>query len=95
MDKIVVISLLLLSWITVSCCQQGKLEVSGSIHSCSSQSPSFYPGRMLWKGADFEGWNGREWMWLIGNTNTGPVTDIEGDTYQMMRVEEQEDSSYR
>lgn len=95
MDKIVVISLLLLSWITVSCCQQGKLEVSGSIHSGSSQSPSFYPGRILWKGADFEGWNGCEWMWLIGNTNTGSVTEIKGEAYQMMRVEEQEYSSCR
>jgi uncharacterized protein (TIGR02145 family) len=90
MKKLTVISYVLLLWSAVVYSQQGKWEVSGSIHTGSSQGSVIYPGRMLWKGADFEGWNNRVWMLMIGNTNASLVTDVDGNTYRTIRVGDQE-----
>lgn len=61
---------------------QEKLAVEGAIIIKNSEDPSPEPGTIRWTGADFEGWNGSEWMSLT----TSAVKDIDNNTYKIVTI---------
>ncbi len=70
--------------------QQEKLQIDGAIQIADSEKPTPDPGTIRWTGTDFEGWNGLIWVSLTGNASVGSVTDIDGNSYQTIRIGNQE-----
>ena len=69
---------------------QPTLEVEGSIKIGNNTDPNPKLGSMRWTGSDFEVWNGVIWASLTGNKEVGTMQDIDGNTYQTIRIGNQE-----
>lgn len=48
------------------------------------------PGTIRWSGDDFEGWNGIIWVSLTGGKKVGSVTDIDGNVYKTIMINDKE-----
>ena len=71
--------------------QQENLEVDGAIKIGNTSNSSPAPGTIKWNGMDFLGWNGSNWVSLIsGIVYSGEVTDVDGNTYQTVKIGDQE-----
>lgn len=63
--------------------QEEKLEIEGAIQIGNSEDLSPDAGTIRWTGADFEGWNGLEWLSLTGK----PLTvDIDGNEFDTVHI---------
>jgi len=68
---------------------QEKMEVDGAINIKDSQASNPEEGTIQWDGTDFLGWNGIHWVSLTNYGTLGTVTDVEGNTYQTVRIGDQ------
>ncbi len=70
--------------------QNELIEVESAIQISQNIDPTPDPGTIRWTGSDFEGWNGVIWVSLTGGITVGSVTDIDGNTYQTIKIGDQE-----
>lgn len=70
---------------------QEQLEVEGAIIIKDSEGAIPKAGTMRWTGNDYQGWTGANWVSLTsGVTYEGEVTDIDGNVYPTVKIDDQE-----
>ncbi len=85
MKKIIFLLLIIAQWHSPANAQNANIELSRSISIGDVEIANPVAGTIRWNGFDLEGFNGSEWVSLIDG-NTAPLTDIEGNVYQTVRI---------
>ncbi len=74
--------------IVICSSQNYSIEIEGSIILGNSNAAQPQAGTMRWTGADFEAFNGLEWVSMTGG-RTAPGEDPDGNLYPTVRIGDQ------
>lgn len=90
MKKTLLLLVTLFIFAEITLCQE-KIEIEGALIIKDSEDANPKAGTIRYNATtnDFEGWNGVFWASLTGFT-LGTVTDIDGNTYQTVKIGDQE-----
>ena len=85
MERLITTLGILIIFYTFLASQNPGLEIDGSVVLGNSNQAQPEAGTMRWTGADFEAFNGLEWVSLTGG-KTAPAADADGNLYSTIKI---------